>query len=210
MGCSPPGSYVHGILLAKILKWVAMPSSGESSWTKDQASSPALQADSLPSEPPGKPTLCRALPYIYYLYVIDKFRSVFGAYWRKKYFWLRGWKKYTASKSVYGSDTVASSIVLRLFVCLFVFEPNRKEDTKEVADGCSQLSGPGWSGQLCQMLALMQLSPLARWVNGRPHARRRWSWGPVLSACPKSVHWYPNIWIQQSSRKTMSEHAMSR
>ena len=31
MDCSPPGSSVHGILQAKILKWVAMPSSRGSS-----------------------------------------------------------------------------------------------------------------------------------------------------------------------------------
>ena len=31
MDCSPPGSSVHGILLARILEWVAMPSSRGSS-----------------------------------------------------------------------------------------------------------------------------------------------------------------------------------
>ena len=31
MGCSPPGSSVHGILQARILEWVAMPSSRGSS-----------------------------------------------------------------------------------------------------------------------------------------------------------------------------------
>ena len=35
MDCSPPGSSVHGILQAKILEWVAMPSSRGSSWRKD-------------------------------------------------------------------------------------------------------------------------------------------------------------------------------
>ena len=29
MDCSPPGSFVHGILQARILEWVAMPSSGD-------------------------------------------------------------------------------------------------------------------------------------------------------------------------------------
>ena len=29
MGCSPPGSSVHGILQARILEWVAVPSSGD-------------------------------------------------------------------------------------------------------------------------------------------------------------------------------------
>ena len=49
--CSPPVSSVHVILQARILEWVAMPSSRGSS----QPRSPTLQADSLPSEPPGKP-----------------------------------------------------------------------------------------------------------------------------------------------------------
>ena len=40
--CSPPGSSVHGILQARILAWVSMPSSRGYS----QPRSPALQADS--------------------------------------------------------------------------------------------------------------------------------------------------------------------
>ena len=36
MDCSPPGFSVHGILQAKILEWVAMPSSRRSSWPRDQ------------------------------------------------------------------------------------------------------------------------------------------------------------------------------
>ena len=35
MDCSPPGSSVHGILQARILEWVAMPSSRRSSWPRD-------------------------------------------------------------------------------------------------------------------------------------------------------------------------------
>ena len=50
MNCSLPGSSVHGILQARILEWVAVPFSKESS----QPKSPTLQADSLPSEPPKK------------------------------------------------------------------------------------------------------------------------------------------------------------
>ena len=49
MDCSPPGSFVHGILQARILEWVAAPSSG-SSWSRIEHMSPvalALQADSL-------------------------------------------------------------------------------------------------------------------------------------------------------------------
>ena len=36
MDCSPPGSSVHGILQAKILEWVAIPFSRESSEPRDQ------------------------------------------------------------------------------------------------------------------------------------------------------------------------------
>ena len=36
MDCSPPGSSVHGILQARILEWVAMPSSRGSSQPRDQ------------------------------------------------------------------------------------------------------------------------------------------------------------------------------
>ena len=36
MNCSPPGSSVHGILQAKILEWIAMPSSRRSSWLRNQ------------------------------------------------------------------------------------------------------------------------------------------------------------------------------
>ena len=53
MDCSPPGSSVHGILQARILEWVAMPSSRGSFQPRDRTRSPVLQVDSLPSEPPG-------------------------------------------------------------------------------------------------------------------------------------------------------------
>ena len=36
MDCSLPGSSVHGILLARILEWVAMPSSRGSSWRRNR------------------------------------------------------------------------------------------------------------------------------------------------------------------------------
>ena len=37
MDCSPSDSSVHGILQARILEWVAMPSSRGSSWPRDEA-----------------------------------------------------------------------------------------------------------------------------------------------------------------------------
>ena len=51
MDCSPSGSFYPGILLARILDWVAMSSSSRASQPRDRArvsASPALQADSLP------------------------------------------------------------------------------------------------------------------------------------------------------------------
>ena len=62
MDCSPPGSSVHGIYQAIILEWVAVSFSRQSSWPRDRtqvssdcSQSPVLQADSLLTEPPGKP-----------------------------------------------------------------------------------------------------------------------------------------------------------
>ena len=46
---------VHGILQARTLEWVAVLFSRGSSQPRDQTWSPTLQADSLPSESPGKP-----------------------------------------------------------------------------------------------------------------------------------------------------------
>jgi len=43
-----------GILQARILEWVAMPSSGDLLNPGMEPRSPALQADSLPAELPGK------------------------------------------------------------------------------------------------------------------------------------------------------------
>ena len=36
VNCSPPGSSVHGILQARIVKWIVMPSSGGFSWPRDR------------------------------------------------------------------------------------------------------------------------------------------------------------------------------
>ena len=58
MGCSPPGSSVREIFWARILEWVAISFSGESSWPWFNAGiepgSPTLQVDPLLSKPPGK------------------------------------------------------------------------------------------------------------------------------------------------------------
>ena len=53
MDYSLPGSSAHGISQARILQWVAFPSPGDLSDPGIEPRSPALQADSLLSEPPG-------------------------------------------------------------------------------------------------------------------------------------------------------------
>ena len=58
MDCSPPGSFVHGILQARVLEWVAMPSSWASSQPRDQTQVSCVFciADRfLTTEPLGKP-----------------------------------------------------------------------------------------------------------------------------------------------------------
>ena len=53
--CDPMHYTVHGILQARILEWVVFPFSRRSSNPGIEPRSPALQADSLPAEPQGKP-----------------------------------------------------------------------------------------------------------------------------------------------------------
>ena len=55
LDCSFPGSYVHAILQARILEWVAIPFSRDLPNPGIKPRSPILQADSLPAETPGKP-----------------------------------------------------------------------------------------------------------------------------------------------------------
>ena len=53
--CNPMDYIVYGILQARILGWVAFPSPGDLPHPGIEPRSPALQVDSLPAEPPGKP-----------------------------------------------------------------------------------------------------------------------------------------------------------
>ena len=60
MDCSLPGSSVHGILQARILEWVAMPSSRVFP-TRDQTHISYWQASSLPLAPPGVPQVFKCI-----------------------------------------------------------------------------------------------------------------------------------------------------
>ena len=71
--CDPmdslPVSSVHGILQVRLLEWVAVPFSRGSSNPGMEPRCPALQADSLPSEPPGKPIVQLIQSLLYQLYL---------------------------------------------------------------------------------------------------------------------------------------------
>ena len=53
--CRLPGSSVLGILQARILEWLPFPSPGGLPNPGIEPRSPTLEADTLTSEPPGKP-----------------------------------------------------------------------------------------------------------------------------------------------------------
>ena len=58
LDCSPPGSSVHGILLARILEWVAMLSSRGFSQPRDRthvSRGSCIEGRFFTAEPPGKP-----------------------------------------------------------------------------------------------------------------------------------------------------------
>ena len=52
--CNPMDYTVHGILQARILEWVAIPSPGDLPNPGVEPRSPTLQVDSLLAEPSGK------------------------------------------------------------------------------------------------------------------------------------------------------------
>ena len=69
--CNPMDYTVHGILQARILEWVALPSPGYFPYPGIEPRSLTLQADSLPAEPPGK--------YFSMSYIFDPICILYGA-----------------------------------------------------------------------------------------------------------------------------------
>ena len=72
----PPGSSIHRIFQARILEWVAIPHSRGSSWPRDQTRSPALQADSLLSEPQGSPSDVEIVINRYFIFHFNYFMFI--------------------------------------------------------------------------------------------------------------------------------------
>ena len=56
MGCSPPGSSVHVIFQGRILEWFVTSFSRGFPHPQIEPGAPEMQADSLPTESPGKST----------------------------------------------------------------------------------------------------------------------------------------------------------
>ena len=76
MDCSLPGSSVHGILQTRILE-LPFPSPGDTPASGIKPGSPALQADSLPSELPEKPTYMGMYTYKHkYMYIYKYIVSI--------------------------------------------------------------------------------------------------------------------------------------
>ena len=55
MGCSPPGSSVHGMIPARIMEWESISSFRGSSCPRDRTASPALACRFFTTKPPRKP-----------------------------------------------------------------------------------------------------------------------------------------------------------
>ena len=72
MDYSPPGSSIDGLLQVTILEWVAIPFPGDLPDPEIKLGSPALKADSLPSEVSGKPK---------YLY-IRALKNILKIWWK--------------------------------------------------------------------------------------------------------------------------------
>ena len=67
MNHRPPGFSIHGILQARILKWVAMPSSRGLSRHKDLTCVSCIAGEFFTTEPPGKPS-----PHIIIFFLVVK------------------------------------------------------------------------------------------------------------------------------------------
>jgi len=78
MDCSPPNSSVHGILQARKLAWLPYPSPEDLPDPRIKPQYPALQADSLPSEPPGKSVLMKHMYNYIFVLVIDNLAFING------------------------------------------------------------------------------------------------------------------------------------
>ena len=77
MDCRRPGSSIHGIFQTRILEWVAISFSRDLPDPGVEPMSPSLQADALPSEPPGKPHIYTYICIDIYIHT-HKYKLIFS------------------------------------------------------------------------------------------------------------------------------------
>ena len=75
MNCSPPGSSIHGIFQARILEWVVMSSSSESSWPIEPASL-ALPGRFFTTAPPVKAPICLVYSQMGHSSIPSQFKGI--------------------------------------------------------------------------------------------------------------------------------------
>ena len=97
MDCSPSGSSVHGILQARVLEWVAMPSSRGSSQPRDRTWVFYIAGRFFTTELPGKPHT-----YILLLYKIDNHKDIlYSAGNSTRYFIINSMRKESEKECIY-------------------------------------------------------------------------------------------------------------
>ena len=87
MDCSPPGSSVHGILQARILEWVAMPSSRHlpnPGIEPTSLASPELTSRFSTTEPPGKPSFGKWFLFLRWLLSFILLHPFLRGIWRMR------------------------------------------------------------------------------------------------------------------------------
>ena len=90
--CSPPGSFVHGIFQARLLEWVAMPSSRGSSPSRDGTSVSCISCIArgfFTTEPPGKLARKRQTQKQPFLLLSSSFTDALKAHWTPLNCWRR-------------------------------------------------------------------------------------------------------------------------
>ena len=84
MDCSPPGSSIHGTLQARILKWVAIPFSRESFWSRDWTQVFCIAGRSFTV------WTTRDFPWLFY-YFINIFKTTYKSIHCFLYVWYVSW-----------------------------------------------------------------------------------------------------------------------
>ena len=90
MDCSPPGSSVHRISQARILEWVAISFSRETSWPRAWTHISCFGKEIFTTEPLGKLNFFDS-PFVVSVMVVHSLHCYKYSVWWKKYFYTCGW-----------------------------------------------------------------------------------------------------------------------